>query len=65
MSSWPHAGDPIEGGLQLEGLGHGHGVGLCQEGARDAAQLGWDARRILAWAYPGTELRDLGLPSRP
>ena len=65
VSSWPHAGDPIEAGLQLEGLGHGHGVGLCQEGARDAAQLGWDARRILAWAYPGTELRDLGLPSRP
>ena len=36
------------------GRGFGHGVGLPQYGARGAARAGWDARRILAYYYPGT-----------
>jgi stage II sporulation protein D len=50
--TWPRAGAPIENGLRFDGYGRGHGVGLCQEGARDHAERGWDARRILAHYYP-------------
>jgi stage II sporulation protein D len=57
-STWPRPGAPIEGGLYLSGRGRGHGVGLCQEGARGLAEQGWDARRILAHYYPGARLVD-------
>lgn len=57
-STWPHAGKPIEGGLYLSGRGRGHGVGLCQEGARGLAEAGWDSTRILAHYYPGARLVD-------
>src|SRR5207342_3657088 len=39
--------------------GFGHGVGLPQYGARGAARAGWDARRILAYYYPGTAVERL------
>lgn len=45
--------------LQLEGRGYGHGAGLCQWGAKVAADQGWDHRRILSHYYPGTELQRL------
>jgi len=64
VSSWPHAGQTISAGLHFKGLGHGHGVGLCQQGARDAARRGWSAERILSGAYPGTEIRRLQSPIR-
>jgi stage II sporulation protein D len=38
--------------LVFEGYGYGHGVGLCQAGALEAARRGWDWRRILAYYYP-------------
>jgi stage II sporulation protein D len=57
-STWPRAGQPIEGGLYLTGRGRGHGVGLCQEGARGLAEQGWDAQRILAHYYPGARVVD-------
>jgi stage II sporulation protein D len=38
----------------IEGAGLGHGVGLCQWGARGMALTGADARAILAFYYPGT-----------
>ncbi len=38
----------------IEGDGLGHGVGLCQWGARGMAQTGAGARSILAYYYPGT-----------
>jgi stage II sporulation protein D len=38
----------------IEGGGLGHGVGLCQWGARGLALAGADARAILAYYYPGT-----------
>lgn len=59
LSTWPHAGKDITDGLQFQGLGHGHGVGLCQQGARDAARAGQTSEQILAAAYPGAEIRRL------
>jgi len=56
LRTWPKPGDAIENGLFFEGLGRGHGVGLCQEGSHDYAQLGWEAERILAHYYPGTSV---------
>jgi len=56
LRTWPRIGEPIEGGLFLEGRGRGHGVGLCQTGARGYARLGWSAERILAHYYPGAQL---------
>ncbi len=38
----------------IEGAGLGHGVGLCQWGARGMALTGADVRAILAYYYPGT-----------
>lgn len=40
--------------VDIEGGGLGHGVGLCQWGARGLALFGADARAILAYYYPGT-----------
>ncbi|MEK7766522.1 MAG: hypothetical protein AAB368_09810, partial [bacterium] len=38
------------------GRGWGHGVGLCQWGARGQARQGRSYRKILRFYYPGTEL---------
>lgn len=38
----------------FSGRGLGHGVGLCQWGARKLAIEGWDYRAILDHYYPGT-----------
>jgi stage II sporulation protein D len=40
--------------LQVNGKGHGHGVGLCQDGAFEMAHEGKSYREILAFYYPGT-----------
>jgi stage II sporulation protein D len=37
--------------------GSGHGVGLCQWGARGRALAGQGYRDILAHYYPGAEIR--------
>ena len=42
--------------LSIEGSGLGHGVGLCQWGARGMALEGRSAREILSWYFPGTAL---------
>jgi stage II sporulation protein D len=39
--------------LVFTGRGHGHGVGLCQWGARGLAKEGRTGREILAYYYPG------------
>lgn len=41
------------------GRGAGHGVGLCQWGARAMAGLGYRYRSILHYYYPGTEILPL------
>jgi stage II sporulation protein D len=43
-------------GLAFRGMGFGHGVGLCQWGAKIRAGDGFDYREILAYYYPGTLL---------
>jgi stage II sporulation protein D len=40
--------------IRIEGSGRGHGVGLCQWGARGMALTGADAATILAHYFPGT-----------
>ena len=45
--------------LRINGRGYGHGAGLCQWGARQFADAGWDYQQILAHYYPGTELQVL------
>ena len=43
-------------GVVLEGSGEGHGIGLCQAGARAMAQAGSAFREILEHYYPNTVL---------
>ena len=43
--------------IVLTGEGYGHGVGLCQWGARGSALKGMDYSQILRKYYPGTEIR--------
>jgi len=38
------------------GTGNGHGVGLCQWGAKQRALEGFDYREILSYYYPGTRV---------
>lgn len=45
--------------LHLEGTGLGHGVGLCQLGARALAERGVDAKGILARYFPESQLKPL------
>jgi stage II sporulation protein D len=42
--------------VSIAGAGYGHGVGLCQWGARAMAQEGADAARILQFYFPQTAL---------
>ena len=53
---WPAAGEEIVDGLYFSGRGRGHGVGLCQVGARDYARQGWSADQILAHYYAGAQV---------
>ena len=39
--------------LLINGRGHGHGVGLCQWGARGQAVEGRTCEQILSYYYPG------------
>ena len=44
------------GQIIVEGTGQGHGIGLCQSGAKAMAQEGADFRQILSHYYPNTEI---------
>lgn len=44
-------------GLELKGRGHGHGVGLCQKGARFMALAGASFQRIVSRYYPNLKLK--------
>ncbi len=46
--------------LIFTGFGSGHGVGLCQWGAKQLAELGYAFPTILGYYYPGTELGSVG-----
>ncbi|HEX9023435.1 MAG TPA: SpoIID/LytB domain-containing protein [Geobacteraceae bacterium] len=43
----------------FSGIGYGHGVGLCQWGAKQRALDGFDYREILSYYYPGARLEKL------
>lgn len=45
---------PADGTFRLTGHGNGHGIGLSQYGARNAATLGRSGTQILDFYYPGT-----------
>ena len=45
--------------IVFSGRGAGHGVGLCQWGAKELARKGFDFKAILAYYYPGTVLARL------
>lgn len=42
--------------FEISGRGHGHGVGLCQWGARGLALEGRTSEQILGYYYPGSVL---------
>jgi stage II sporulation protein D len=44
---------------RFSGRGYGHGVGMCQWGAKGMAEQGRTARQILEFYYPGTVLGSL------
>jgi stage II sporulation protein D len=46
----------INGEANFTGLGNGHGVGLCQWGAKQRALDGFGYMEILSYYYPGTAL---------
>jgi stage II sporulation protein D len=43
--------------LVFKGRGKGHGVGLCQWGARGMAEMGYNFKEILGFYYPGVYLQ--------
>ena len=45
------------GEAAFSGIGNGHGVGLCQWGAKQRALDGFGYKEILSYYYPGTELK--------
>lgn len=50
----------VEGDTAIfNGVGYGHGVGLCQYGAKQRALDGFSYDEILAYYYPGTQLNRL------
>jgi stage II sporulation protein D len=40
----------------VEGIGHGHGMGLCQSGAKAMAEQGASFHDILSHYYPNTSI---------
>ena len=50
--------------IVFSGRGSGHAVGLCQWGAKELAEHGYPYTTILAYYFPGTELRRTSSLSR-
>ncbi len=48
--------EPDPGGFRISGHGLGHGVGMCQWGARGRSDGGENAQTILSAYFPGTTL---------
>lgn len=46
----------------FSGAGYGHGVGMCQYGARGMARVGYNYRAILEHYYPGTTVEQILRP---
>src|SRR3989454_8003265 len=50
---------------RFAGRGYGHGVGMCQWGAKGMAEQGYHARQILEFFYPGTTFGSLSARAAP
>ena len=49
----------VKGGISyfvFQGRGSGHGVGMCQWGAKEMAEQGYSFEEILQFYYPGTKI---------
>ncbi len=55
------AGEHLSG-ITFQGAGNGHGVGLCQHGAREIARRGGTFDQILGHYYSGAKLRRVYRP---
>lgn len=66
LRTWPAPGHALSGGLMFEGLGRGHGAGLCQVGSHELAHAGWSAAAILLHYLPAAQLSrsHLSAPTR-
>lgn len=51
-----------DGEVILEGAGEGHGIGLCQRGARAMAQSGASFREIISHYFPNAALNSADTP---
>ena len=47
----------VDQAIEFSGVGWGHGVGLCQWGARGMALKGYKYDKILEFYYPGTRIK--------
>ncbi len=55
-----------KGGMYyFRGRGWGHGIGLCQYGARRLGELGYNHRQILSLYYPDAQITQFGPPLDP
>ena len=48
----------VKGGYEFAGHGWGHGVGMCQDGAKSMALKGRSYKKILHFYYPGASIAD-------
>ncbi len=53
--------DAIGQQIHFTGMGSGHGVGLCQWGAKELAERGYSYERILTYYYPGVQVQDVAV----
>ncbi len=51
--------EQVEGTLRFKGTGLGHGVGLCQHGAKALGTKGMDAKSILSKYFPDSQIRPI------
>jgi len=56
---------PVADSVVIKGRGYGHGVGLCQDGARVMAARGKTFKEITLFYYPGTVITDIKNARKP
>jgi stage II sporulation protein D len=58
-STWIESAEVAGGNLVVRGRGWGHGVGLCQMGAKGMAESGHTVEHIVSRYYPGAQVMRL------
>jgi len=56
---------PAGDSIIVSGRGYGHGVGLCQDGAKHMAEKKHSYEQIIGFYYPGTIITDIKNARRP